>query len=60
MFKKYQNYMQNNELVGASGASDYTSGNNERVLRYDDVLLMIAEALTMQGKPRMHIHMFSK
>ena len=50
MFKKYQNYWQDNELVGASGASDYTSGNNERVLRYDDVLLMIAEALTMEGK----------
>jgi hypothetical protein len=51
MFKKYQNYMQVNELAGASGASNYTSSNNERALRYDDVLLMIAEALTMQGKP---------
>ena len=50
MFKKYQNYWQNNELIGASGASNYTSSNNERVLRYDGVLLMIAEALTMQGK----------
>jgi starch-binding outer membrane protein, SusD/RagB family len=50
MFKKYQNYTQNNELAGTSGASDYTSGNNERVLRYDDVILMIAESLTMQGK----------
>ncbi len=50
MFKKYQNYMQDNEIAGASGASDYTSSNNERALRYDDVLLMIAEALTMQGK----------
>ena len=50
MFKKYQNYWQNNELAGASGASNYTSSNNERALRYDDVLLMIAEALTMQGK----------
>lgn len=49
MFKKYQNFMQVNELTGSSGASDYTSSNNERALRYDDVLLMIAEALTMQG-----------
>jgi hypothetical protein len=51
MFKKYQNYTQDNELTGASGASDYTSSNNERALRYADVLLMIGEALTMQGKP---------
>lgn len=50
MFKKYQNYMQNGEITGASGASDYTSSNNERALRYDDVLLMLAEAMTMQGK----------
>lgn len=51
MIKKYQNFNQVNELTGASGASDYTSSNNERALRYDDILLMIAEALTMQGKP---------
>ncbi len=51
MFKKYQNYTQKDEITGASGASDYTSSNNERALRYDDVLLMLAEALTMQGKP---------
>jgi len=50
MIKKYQNFMQKNELAGASGASDYTSSNNERALRYDDVLLMLSEALTMQGK----------
>lgn len=50
MIKKYQNFDQVNELTGASGASDYTSSNNERVLRYDDVLLMIAEAMTMQGQ----------
>lgn len=50
MIKKYQNYQQANELTGASGASNYTSSNNERVLRYDDVLLMIAESMTMQGK----------
>lgn len=50
MFKKYQNYMQNNELSGSSGASNYTSGINEKAIRYADVLLMIAEALTMQAK----------
>jgi hypothetical protein len=50
MFKKYQNYTQTNELTGASGASDYTSSNNERALRYADVLLLLAESLTMQGK----------
>ncbi|WP_432713432.1 RagB/SusD family nutrient uptake outer membrane protein [Pedobacter sp.] len=49
LFKKYQNYMQENELSGASGASNFTSSNNERALRYADVLLMLAEALTMQG-----------
>ncbi|MEP7143906.1 MAG: RagB/SusD family nutrient uptake outer membrane protein [Ferruginibacter sp.] len=51
MFKKYQNYMQNNELAGSSGASNYASGINEKAIRYSDVLLMISEALTMQGKP---------
>ncbi|MBB6112537.1 Starch-binding associating with outer membrane [Mucilaginibacter lappiensis] len=50
LFKKYQNYTQNNELTGASGASDYTSSNNERAFRYADVLLLLAESLTMQGK----------
>lgn len=50
MFKKYQNYWQNNELTGSSGAASYASSNNERALRYADVLLMITEALTMQGK----------
>jgi len=49
-FKKYQNYTQTNELTGSSGASDKTSSNNERALRYDDVLLMLAESLTMEGK----------
>lgn len=50
MFKKYQNYTQTNELSGSSGAANYTSGNNERALRYADVLLLLAEALTMQSK----------
>lgn len=50
MFKKYQNFKQDGEIAGASGASDYTSSNNERALRYADVLLMIGEALTMQNK----------
>ena len=51
LFKKYQNYKQNNELTGASGASNYTSSNNERALRYADVILMLAEAVTQQGRP---------
>lgn len=49
IYKKYQNYWQTNELTGANAGS-YVSSNNERTLRYDDVLLMIAEALTMEGK----------
>lgn len=49
MFKKYQNYHQDNELSGTSGVANYTSSNNERALRYADVLLMLAEALTAQG-----------
>jgi starch-binding outer membrane protein, SusD/RagB family len=50
MIKKYQNWWQTNELTGASGAANYTSSNNERALRYADILLLLAEALTMQGK----------
>jgi hypothetical protein len=50
MFKKYQNYYQNDELSGKSGSANYTSSNNERAMRYADVLLMLAEALTQQGK----------
>jgi hypothetical protein len=50
LVKKYQNYMQNNEITGASGVSDYTSSNNERALRYADVLLLLTESLTMEGK----------
>jgi hypothetical protein len=50
MFKKYQNYMQNDELTGLSGVADYSSSNNERAMRYADVLLMLAEALTQQNK----------
>ncbi|SHM42143.1 Starch-binding associating with outer membrane [Chitinophaga jiangningensis] len=49
MFKKYQNYTQNNELKGSKGG-DYTSSINERVLRYADIELLLAEALTMQGR----------
>lgn len=49
LLKKYQNFLQENELSGASGASNFTSSNNERALRYADVLLMLAEAYTMQG-----------
>ena len=50
IFKKYQNYGQDNELSGSSGTSNYSSSINEKAIRYADVLLMIAEALTMQGK----------
>jgi hypothetical protein len=50
LIKKYQNYMQNSETVGKNGAGN-TSSNNERALRYADVLLMLAEAVTMQGRP---------
>jgi len=51
LIKKYQNYTQTNELVGSSGAVNYTSSNNERAMRYADVLLMLAEAVTQQGNP---------
>jgi len=49
MFKKYQNYNQASELAGSSGAGNYTSSNNERALRYADILLLLAESMTMQG-----------
>jgi hypothetical protein len=51
LIKKYQNYNQNDEITGQSGASNNTSSNNERALRYADVVLMLAEAVTMQGRP---------
>ena len=51
MFKKYQNYNQENELSGLSGDANYSSCNNERAMRYADVLLLIAEAITQQGRP---------
>lgn len=50
MYKKYQNYWKVNELTGDNGGS-YTSSNNERAMRYADVLLMLAEAITMQQRP---------
>lgn len=50
-YKKYQNYTQANELSGSSGASDYQSDINEKALRYADVLLLLAESVTMQGRP---------
>jgi hypothetical protein len=50
LYKKYQNYTQDNEMTGLSGAADYTSSNNERAMRYADVLLMLAEAHTQQGQ----------
>ncbi|HEY9257761.1 RagB/SusD family nutrient uptake outer membrane protein [Chitinophaga sp.] len=50
MYKKYQNYLQDNELSGSSGAANYASSINERALRYADVELLLAEALAMQSK----------
>lgn len=49
LIKKYQNFMKTNEITGSSGASDDTSDNNERALRYSDILLLLAEAQAMQG-----------
>ena len=49
--KKYQNYNQSNEVVGSDGAQ-YTSSIDERAFRYADVLLMHAEAVTMQSRPQ--------
>ncbi|WP_158795546.1 RagB/SusD family nutrient uptake outer membrane protein [Pedobacter sp. L105] len=37
LLKKYQNYWQTTELTGSSGASDDTSDNNERALRFADI-----------------------
>jgi hypothetical protein len=48
-FKKYQNYDQDTEYVGSAGSTGY-SDNNERIMRYDYVLLMLAEAHTMLGQ----------
>lgn len=49
MFKKYQNYNQDGESIGSAGNS-YNTDNNERIMRYDYVLLMLAEAHTMKNK----------
>ena len=51
MYKKYQNYTQENELAGSSGANNYASSINEKALRYSDVLLLLSEAVTMQARP---------
>jgi hypothetical protein len=50
-FKKYQNHNQVDELKGSKGG-DYSSSINERALRFADILLMHAEAVTMQGRPQ--------
>ncbi|MBA4167132.1 MAG: RagB/SusD family nutrient uptake outer membrane protein [Chitinophagaceae bacterium] len=50
MLRKYQNWKNNDESRGTNGSSWVTS-INERTLRYSDVLLMIAEAVTMQDRP---------
>lgn len=44
MIRKYQNWRDNNEGI-------YISEINEKALRFADVLLMYAEALTMLGNP---------
>ncbi|RAV28438.1 RagB/SusD family nutrient uptake outer membrane protein [Sinomicrobium soli] len=44
MFRKYQNWQDDNEGI-------WISEINEKALRFADVLLMYAEALTMQGNP---------
>lgn len=49
MFKKYQNYNQETESVGSAGTS-YVTDNNERIMRYDHVLMMLAEAYTMKNQ----------
>ncbi|HEY4149117.1 MAG TPA: RagB/SusD family nutrient uptake outer membrane protein [Chitinophagaceae bacterium] len=49
--KKYQNYNQANEVTGSNGGN-YTSSINERAFRYADVLLLHAEAVTMQSRPQ--------
>lgn len=43
MFRKYQNWRDNNE-------GNFISEINEKALRYADILLMYAEAVTMQGR----------
>lgn len=49
MFKKYQNYEQDGESVGSAGNA-YNTDNNERIMRYDHVLMMLAEAHTMKNQ----------
>ena len=49
MIKKYQNYNQEGESVGSAGNS-YNSDINERWMRYDHVLMMLAEAHTMKNQ----------
>jgi starch-binding outer membrane protein, SusD/RagB family len=46
MIRKYQNWWNNNEQPNGN----YISEINEKALRFADILLMYAEALTMQGK----------
>ncbi|MGQ8335340.1 RagB/SusD family nutrient uptake outer membrane protein [Sunxiuqinia sp. A32] len=49
--KKYLNWQQENEEIGINGGV-HSSSINIRALRYADVLLMHAEAVTMQGRPQ--------
>lgn len=50
-FKKYQNWTRTSELVGINGGNR-SSSINETALRFDDILLMHAEAVTLQGRPQ--------
>lgn len=48
--KKYQNWQQESEQNGLGGTAN-SSSINERAIRFADVLLMHAEAVTRQGRP---------
>jgi hypothetical protein len=50
-YKKYQNFEKTDELTGSSGANNYQSDINEKALRYADILLLLAESVTMQDRP---------
>jgi len=49
MFKKYQNYYLNNEVLGSKGTVTH-SENDKRIMRYDYVLLMLAESYTQKNQ----------
>ncbi|MDR2810962.1 MAG: RagB/SusD family nutrient uptake outer membrane protein, partial [Tannerellaceae bacterium] len=47
--KKYQNYDRDTESIGLAGSLNMMD-NNERIMRYDYVLMMLAEAHTMKNQ----------